>query len=75
MIKLDQTGGVWTVTLNRPEKANALTETMLSRLARIAEDAAQPGAARALILTGAGKVFSAGADFSALGGGLATSPE
>lgn len=75
MIKLDKTGGVWTITLNRPEKANALTEEMLSRLAQIAEDASAPNAARALILTGAGKVFSAGADFSAIGGGLATSPE
>lgn len=75
MISLDKAGGVWTVTLNRSEKANALTEAMLSRLAEITEEAAQPGGARALILTGAGKVFSAGADFSAIGGGLATSPE
>lgn len=76
MIDLAKAGGVWTVTLNRPEKANALGEAMLARLADIAEAAAQPGGARAFILTGAGKVFSAGADLDEVrAGGLATSPE
>lgn len=76
MIDLAKTGGIWTVTLNRPEKANALSEAMLTRLAEIAEEAAQQGGARAFILTGAGKVFSAGADLEAVrAGGLATSPE
>lgn len=75
MIALDKTGGVWTVTLNRPEKANAVSEAMLTRLAEIAEEAAQQGGARAFILTGAGKVFSAGADLEAVRAGLATSPE
>lgn len=76
MIDLAKAGGVWTVTLNRPEKANALGEAMLARLADIADAAAQPGGARAFILTGAGKVFSAGADLDEVrAGGLATSPE
>ncbi|MCQ0091756.1 enoyl-CoA hydratase/isomerase family protein [Roseovarius sp. M141] len=74
MIDLDKQGGIWTVTLNRPEKANALTEAMLAQLADIAEEAATaPQDARALILTGAGKVFSAGADLDAARAGLATS--
>jgi enoyl-CoA hydratase len=74
MIELDRDGGIWTVTLNRPDKANALTEDMLARLAEIAEEAAAaPGEARALILTGAGKVFSAGADLDAARACLATS--
>ncbi|SLN71486.1 putative enoyl-CoA hydratase echA6 [Roseovarius albus] len=71
MIELHQEGGTWTVTLNRPDKANALTEAMLTELAEIAE-AAQD--ARAFILTGAGKVFSAGADLDAARAGLAVSP-
>lgn len=75
MINLDKQGGIWTVTLNRPDKANALTEAMLAELADIAEQAATaPQQARALILTGAGKVFSAGADLDAARAGLATSP-
>ena len=63
--------GLWLVTLNRPEKANSLTPEMLAQLCDIAEAA---HAARALVLTGAGKVFSAGADLDAARAGLATSP-
>jgi enoyl-CoA hydratase/carnithine racemase len=73
MIGLAREDGLWTVTLNRPDKANALTEAMLAELADIAE--AAHGEARALILTGSGKVFSAGADLEAARAGLATSPQ
>lgn len=72
MIDLARDGGLWTVTINRPDKANSLTEAMLMRLADLAE---QSHAARALILTGTGKVFSAGADLEAARSGLATSPQ
>ncbi|ATG45045.1 putative enoyl-CoA hydratase/isomerase family protein [Phaeobacter piscinae] len=63
--------GLWTVTLNRPDKANALTAAMLEQLCDIAERAQE---ARGLIITGAGRVFSAGADLDAARAGLATSP-
>ncbi|MBT8153502.1 enoyl-CoA hydratase/isomerase family protein [Epibacterium ulvae] len=63
--------GVWTVTLNRPNKANALTAGMLGQLVEIMT-AAQ--SARGLILTGRGKVFSAGADLDEARAGLAVSP-
>lgn len=72
MIRLDKDGALWTATLDRPDKANALTEAMLSELADIAEAAACE--AQVFILTGAGKVFSAGADLGAARAGLATSP-
>ena len=71
MIELEKDGDLWIVTINRPDKANSLTAAMLEELADIAE-AAQ--AARGLILTGRGKVFSAGADLEAARAGLATSP-
>jgi len=71
MIELTKDAGLWTVTINRPHKANSLTYDMLSELADIAE-AAQD--ARALILTGAGKVFSAGMDLEVAKTGLPTSP-
>lgn len=70
MIDVEKADGVWTVTLDRPDKANALTDAMLSELATIAEEAQS---ARALILTGRGKVFSAGADLDEARAGLATS--
>ena len=63
--------GLWIVTINRPDKANSLTRDMLIELAEIAEAAQN---ARALILTGRGKVFSAGADLDEAKAGLATDP-
>ena len=71
-VTLTRDGGLWTATLNRPDKANALTEPMLAELADIAEAAQE---ARVFVLTGAGKVFSAGADLAAARAGLATSPQ
>ncbi|MEO0669439.1 MAG: enoyl-CoA hydratase/isomerase family protein [Pseudomonadota bacterium] len=71
MIEITRDGPVTTLTLQRPDKANALTAEMLSGLAEAVEGA---GDARALILTGAGKVFSAGMDLEAARDGLATSP-
>ena len=73
MIDLHQEDGLWTVTLNRPDKANSLTRAMLLHLAEMAEAAAL-APPRALILTGAGKVFSAGADLEEARAGLATDP-
>ena len=70
MIDLHKEGDVWTVTLNRPGKANSLTHAMLTELSEIMESA---GEARAVILTGAGKVFSAGADLEEARAGLAVS--
>lgn len=70
MIELNKDDVVWTVTINRPDKANSLTHDMLSELADIMESA---HSARAVILTGQGRVFSAGADLEEARAGLATS--
>ena len=67
MIDVDRNGPIWTVTLNRPKKANALTAEMLSDLADACAAATQ---ARALVLTGVGKVFCAGAGLDAARAGL-----
>lgn len=71
MIHCVKDGDLWTVTLDRPDKANALTADMLEQLAEIFENGDQ---AKVIILTGTGKVFSAGADLDAARQGLATSP-
>lgn len=73
MIRLEVAEGLWTVTLDRPDKANALTAAMLEELLRVLGEA-QQGSAHALVLTGAGKVFSAGADLEEARAGLAVSP-
>ena len=61
------------LTLNRPERRNALTGAMLAELIA-ALDRAEARGTDALILTGAGPVFSAGADLDEARAGLATSP-
>ena len=71
MITLDTADGLWTITLNRPDKANSLTPAMLEELCAITARRDLPNA---IILTGAGRVFSAGADLDAARAGLATSP-
>ena len=73
MIRVDAAGGLWTVKLDRPDKANALTQAMLEQLVAVLDRARSEGA-RGLVLTGASKVFSAGADLDAARAGLATSP-
>ncbi|MFN3938300.1 MAG: enoyl-CoA hydratase/isomerase family protein [Gemmobacter sp.] len=72
MIRLDRAGPVWTAVIDRPDKANSLTRAMLDELCDIAQAAGTE--ARALILTGAGRVFSAGADIDEARAGLATDP-
>ncbi len=71
MIELQKQGGLWQVTLNRPDKANSLTRDMLQQLVAVASDAR--GVAKVLVITGTGKVFSAGADLEQARSGLATS--
>lgn len=71
MIGLTKDGHCWTITLDRPNKANALTPEMLTQLIGIVAGA---GAAKVLILTGIGRVFSAGADLDAARAGLVESP-
>ncbi len=59
--------GVSTVTLNRPDKLNAVTSVMIDELITALDDADADDAVRAVIVTGAGRAFCAGADLS--GGG------
>ncbi|RLJ51918.1 enoyl-CoA hydratase/carnithine racemase [Litoreibacter meonggei] len=72
MIELRKDDAIWIIKINRPDKANSLTRGMLEDLAVSVETAA--GQAQAIVLTGEGKVFSAGADLEAAKAGLATDP-
>ena len=58
-------GGVLTVTLNRPEKFNALTFTMYDAIADICTNVPADGSVKAIVFRGAGgKAFAAGTDIS-----------
>jgi enoyl-CoA hydratase len=70
MIRVTTDGVLRTLVLDRPEKANSLTRAMLAEL--LAQLEAAAGQAEAIILTGAGRVFSAGADLDETRAGLAT---
>jgi enoyl-CoA hydratase/carnithine racemase len=58
--------GVGVLTLHRPERMNAFTHTMLEEMIATLREADRDDAVRAVVVTGAGKAFCAGAD---LGGG------
>ena len=59
--------GIVVVTINRPDKLNALNDAVVADLAALAAWAAKDDSVRALILTGAGpKAFVAGADIGQL---------
>ncbi len=63
-IEYTATGGVARITLNRPEKRNAITSEMMSTLRNALQRAADDSTVRVLLIRGAGKDFCAGLDLS-----------
>jgi 2-(1,2-epoxy-1,2-dihydrophenyl)acetyl-CoA isomerase len=61
-ILFEKTKAVLTITLNRPDRYNALTEAMHREIGQAFEDAAADDDIRAVILTGSGKAFCSGQD-------------
>lgn len=64
--KFERADGVATITLNRPDKLNAWTETMEREVRSAMLEADQDETVRAIVLTGEGRGFCAGADMSLL---------
>src|SRR5207244_8007513 len=60
----DSQDGVLTITLNQPEKFNALSGEMVAGLAEAVRGAERDAGVRAIVITGAGKAFSSGADLT-----------
>jgi methylglutaconyl-CoA hydratase len=65
-VVLSREGPVAVMTLNRPEVRNALGPEMVEALGKVLQSLAGDPAVRAVVLTGAGSAFSAGADLGAL---------
>ena len=64
-IRYEMAEGIATITLNRPEKLNAVTSALIQELVAAFEAADGDDAVRVVIVTGAGRAFCAGADLSA----------
>jgi enoyl-CoA hydratase len=65
-ILFEQADGIAILTLNRPDKLNALNGRLLAELKGVLDGLSRDASARTLILTGAGKAFAAGADIPAM---------
>ena len=64
MILTTDEEGVRTLTLNRPEKLNAFNDAQFDALADAVNEAGTDDTVKVIVLTGAGRAFSAGADLS-----------
>lgn len=71
MIRVADEAGVRRITIDRADKANALSMRMLDQFADAVQDA---GDVRVLVISGTGRVFSAGADLAELPA-IATAPQ
>ena len=66
MLQSSRDGAVLTLTLDRPERRNALDAALVGALRDALAEAETDAALRVIVLTGTGRAFSAGADLAAL---------
>jgi 2-(1,2-epoxy-1,2-dihydrophenyl)acetyl-CoA isomerase len=71
VVLVDVTANVATVTLNRPEKLNALNAELMDSLAPTMQQLAENAEVRCLVITGAGRGFCSGGDIGAMSSGAA----
>jgi enoyl-CoA hydratase/carnithine racemase len=74
LIDLTVASGIATLTLNRPDKRNAMSDDMRAEFIAALERVAADKAIRALVLTGAAKGFCAGGDVAGMARRLAQPP-
>jgi len=63
-IIFEKSEGIAVITLNRPEKLNALDHTLLQDIARAVDEVAADDEVKAVIMTGTGRAFCSGADLT-----------
>jgi enoyl-CoA hydratase/carnithine racemase len=63
-IRLQRDGAIATLTINRPERRNAITNEMMEEIERVARSFSQDEQTRAIIIRAEGNDFSVGADLS-----------
>src|SRR5262245_58357160 len=64
VLRVDRSGAVVTITLDRPDRGNALTARLKTELLDAVTEAGADSEVRAVVLTGAGKAFCAGQDLA-----------
>ena len=73
-ILFEKKDGIATITLNSPDKLNAISFKMRDSLMQVIDDLGKDDSVKVVILTGAGRGFCAGADLSELAGGTRPEP-
>ncbi|HEX7545458.1 MAG TPA: enoyl-CoA hydratase-related protein [Gemmatimonadaceae bacterium] len=66
LLLLEISDRIATVTINRPDKLNALNDDVMLEISKVIDELAADGSVGAIIFTGAGRAFVAGADISRL---------
>jgi len=66
IITIENHGAIRSITLNRPEKRNALNDELIAALKAALREAEMDESLRAIVIRGAGKDFCSGADLSAI---------
>jgi 2-(1,2-epoxy-1,2-dihydrophenyl)acetyl-CoA isomerase len=74
VVLVDRVGAVTTITLNRPDRGNALTAELKTKLLAAISAAGEDTAVRAVVVTGAGPAFCAGQDLAEHAAALAEDP-
>ncbi|MEW9837566.1 crotonase/enoyl-CoA hydratase family protein [Mesorhizobium marinum] len=74
IVLVERSDRIATLTLNRPDKLNALDYAMIDRLMELLDSIEADPAVGAVILTGAGRAFSAGADIHEFSASVAAGP-
>jgi len=69
-----QDGGIGTITINRPEQFNGMTNTMLREAHELLHEVADDDSVTVVVLTGAGKAFCPGADLKHYTSGAPNEP-
>ncbi|MFW5967667.1 MAG: enoyl-CoA hydratase/isomerase family protein [Persicimonas sp.] len=67
-LKLETDGNIATLTMNRPDQLNALNTQVIEELGEAVDELAGRDGLRALVVTGAGRAFVAGADIKQMNG-------
>ncbi|HEX6061103.1 MAG TPA: enoyl-CoA hydratase-related protein [Candidatus Limnocylindria bacterium] len=74
-LRVERDGAVAVLTLDRPAVLNAFDESLTAALAGAVTDAARDASVRCVVITGAGRAFSAGQDLRDRAAALASGPE